>query len=199
MPRARSQYNPSPPVSRKRGPHDITRRAPHLSAEIPSYSYRPPKAESPEYSPTMPGLQLNSPDSDMMSDISTPSSLSSVNPMAYSGIDTSKIGTKPPPRKYLPPLADLLGDPRAEKYRKYPAGISTAGPSRPAPGDDGYEKVYVFKEHMPITFAGKPIVFPSTVFIGREHPDGIHLFETTDMSLLVFVPNDWDAVDGEKE
>jgi hypothetical protein len=191
--RADPHCNPAP-VFRKR---QITRRPPRPIAPAPAPSYVPPRAESPEYSPSFPMHQLpRTPDSERMDYASTPSSLSSVDPAAYSGIDTSKIGVKPPANSVPKSLADLLGDPHAEAYKKYPANVSSC-PSRPPPDDDGYKTVYVFKQHMPLTFAGRPIVFPSPVFVGREHPDGIHLFETSEMSLLIFVPKHWNDVDAE--
>jgi hypothetical protein len=38
----------------------------------------------------------------------------------------------------------------------------------PGPGD-GYETVYVLKGTMSLTLAGKPILFPSPVYVGREY------------------------------
>jgi hypothetical protein len=133
-----------------------------------------------------------------MDGIATPSSLSSVNPSAYSGIDTSKTGVDPPGRSASTFLTDILSDPLAETYKKYPGNVLSSGPSRPPPDGEGYETVYVLKGAIPLTLAGKPILFPSPVYIGREYEDGIHMVETPEMSIMVFVPNHWDDSEDEE-
>jgi hypothetical protein len=65
------------------------------------------------------------------------------------------------------------------------------GPLLTATGT-GYETVYVLKGAMTLTLAGKPILFPSPVYVRCEYEDGIHMIETPEMSILVFVPNHWD-------